>query len=319
MKQSVHTVDRRSFLKSSAPILAALGIPPVIGAQVGAPGPVIGSGSGQWQSDPRFQMTKSADRTGCCGTTNVHNVRDFGAVGDGATSDTAAIQAAIVFGAAHGSTIFFPPGTYLLTAALVLPSYAALRGAGRGLSILKLAAGVQTDLLVNEDAVNGNHHIAILELELDGNKQHNPRKAGNAAPPYQGIYAQAGILWSKVTHSQIADCFIHDCAWNGIVMSGSTDNTIQSCESNNNGNVRVGATGWGQFEAFGILLWETRGGGNARNRILACTTNFNEKHGIQILGPSHRDNLIVGCIAHANNGYVWTCAQERSGFWEELP
>jgi hypothetical protein len=47
---------------------------------------------------------------------DVVSVKDFGAVGNGAADDTAAIQAAItaVF-AAGGGTLYFPPGTYLVT------------------------------------------------------------------------------------------------------------------------------------------------------------------------------------------------------------
>ena len=37
------------------------------------------------------------------------NIRDFGAVGDGATKDTAAIQKALN----KGGTVVVPPGTFL--------------------------------------------------------------------------------------------------------------------------------------------------------------------------------------------------------------
>jgi hypothetical protein len=47
----------------------------------------------------------------------VLSVKDFGAVGDGSTDDTAAIQAAIDAGGGY-STIFFPPGTYLITSTI---------------------------------------------------------------------------------------------------------------------------------------------------------------------------------------------------------
>ena len=47
------------------------------------------------------------------------NVKDFGAVGDGVTDDTAAIQAAIDSGA---ESIFFPSGTYNITDGLDISS-----------------------------------------------------------------------------------------------------------------------------------------------------------------------------------------------------
>lgn len=46
------------------------------------------------------------------------SVKDFGAVGDGVTDDTAAIQAAIDFMAVSGGELTFPPGTYIVTAPL---------------------------------------------------------------------------------------------------------------------------------------------------------------------------------------------------------
>jgi hypothetical protein len=42
-----------------------------------------------------------------------HNVKgDYGAVGDGTTDDTTAINNAITGAAAAGGTVYFPPGTY---------------------------------------------------------------------------------------------------------------------------------------------------------------------------------------------------------------
>ena len=51
----------------------------------------------------------------------MNNVKDFGAVGDGVTMDTAAIQRAID----AGGVVNFPPGTYL-TGTLYLKSYGGL-------------------------------------------------------------------------------------------------------------------------------------------------------------------------------------------------
>ena len=43
---------------------------------------------------------------------NIFNVRDFGAVGDGKTLDTASIQAAIEKASSEGGTVYFPKGEY---------------------------------------------------------------------------------------------------------------------------------------------------------------------------------------------------------------
>lgn len=51
---------------------------------------------------------------------DVVNVKDFGAVGDGVTNDTAAIQASFV--AANGQTVYFPSGVYNLASAYAAPT-----------------------------------------------------------------------------------------------------------------------------------------------------------------------------------------------------
>lgn len=75
--------------------------------------------------------------------TSWYNVRAFGARGDGVTSDSAAIQAAInAAERAGGGTVFFPCGTYLLRSAdpriVITHSNLQLVGSG-GCSVIKLA------------------------------------------------------------------------------------------------------------------------------------------------------------------------------------
>jgi len=61
------------------------------------------------------------------------SVKDFGAVGDGTTDDTAAIQAAINTGA----SVYLPTGTYKITSTLTFPNTVSVfRGAGRESSII---------------------------------------------------------------------------------------------------------------------------------------------------------------------------------------
>jgi polygalacturonase len=64
-----------------------------------------------------------------CGTLNV---RDFGAVGDGTTDDTAALAAALdKCGRERGGIVFAPTGNYLIKGHLSVPDNVTLEGVFR--------------------------------------------------------------------------------------------------------------------------------------------------------------------------------------------
>lgn len=91
----------------------------------------------------------------------VHNVKAYGAKGDGTTDDTAAIQAAIDAAELVGGTVYFPPGTYLISSALVVDaSGIALRGAGRDTKIKQ--SSTTADAL---QAEGYSHHVENLLVE----------------------------------------------------------------------------------------------------------------------------------------------------------
>ncbi len=69
------------------------------------------------------------------------NVRDFGAVGDGVTDDTKAIQAAL--DATRNGAVFVPPGRYLISDYITIKqSGVVLRGAGPDRSVLWFPRGL---------------------------------------------------------------------------------------------------------------------------------------------------------------------------------
>ena len=71
----------------------------------------------------------------------VVSVAQFGAVGDGKTNDTAAIQAALNYVEAHGGTLNFVAGhTYIVSKSLVLNSADDFAIEGNGATI-KMANG----------------------------------------------------------------------------------------------------------------------------------------------------------------------------------
>jgi hypothetical protein len=74
------------------------------------------------------------------------SVKDFGAVGDGVTDDTAAIQAAIDAAyAANGGEVWLPAGVYKTTSAIYLKRYVTLRGPEAKISAAALYQGTSVE------------------------------------------------------------------------------------------------------------------------------------------------------------------------------
>ena len=81
------------------------------------------------------------------------SVLDFGAVGDGITDDTAAINRALYQLYCRESnpqirrSLFFPAGQYLVTESIVIPPYAMLYGEGINSSVIVMDASSPTSAL----------------------------------------------------------------------------------------------------------------------------------------------------------------------------
>lgn len=89
------------------------------------------------------------------------NIKDYGAVGDGVTNDTLAIQRAI-----NNSTgiVYIPAGTYLITG-VTLTAGKQLIGENRATSILKLGAALAGNGMINATFAND---IVVENLTIDG-------------------------------------------------------------------------------------------------------------------------------------------------------
>jgi len=91
------------------------------------------------------------------------DVRDFGAVGDGVTNDTAAIQAAI--DASSGGEVFLPSGVFL-TGTLTLRNGSWLVGTGYSINSILKANGNLTGGIITA----ANPFCGIRRIRLDGNE-----------------------------------------------------------------------------------------------------------------------------------------------------
>lgn len=89
------------------------------------------------------------------------DVRDYGAVGDGSTDDTAAFTAAHT--AAAGRPLFVPPGTYLVTSLPALVTGDRIVGVGYSSEILYAGTGTLLTLTSKQDIA-----FADLSIHLTG-------------------------------------------------------------------------------------------------------------------------------------------------------
>lgn len=127
------------------------------------------------------------------------SVKDFGATGDGITDDTTYIQSAITAAQNSIGTLFFPPGTYLVSSLTVSGSL-VLTGSGTA-SVIKQKDSSAGSMF----SVTGTgNNVVFQELTFDGNQ------AGQTTASYN----YNSIIFSTATGGTYSDAFtllVQDC------------------------------------------------------------------------------------------------------------
>ena len=101
---------------------------------------------------------------------DVVNVKDFGAVGDGVTDDTAAI----VLAASSGSRIYLPSGTYIFSNS-TMPSEFDFIGAGSGKTTILWKAASASSNMMN---LSGVVDVRFTDITIDSNRQNQTDSTG---------------------------------------------------------------------------------------------------------------------------------------------
>jgi parallel beta-helix repeat protein len=103
----------------------------------------------------------------------VVNVRDFGALGDGTTNDTVAIQSAVTVAGVSGGIVWFPPGTWIISAPVTLLSNVWLVGSpGAMIKSLTLVGGGTPPY--SAAYINGSDidNVRIINLHFEDYAEH---------------------------------------------------------------------------------------------------------------------------------------------------
>ncbi|MGW7100419.1 glycerophosphodiester phosphodiesterase family protein [Streptomyces sp. NPDC054838] len=225
------------------------------------------------------------------------NVTDRGAKGDGATNDTAALQAALN-ACPPGGIVYLPRGVYRTAAPLSIPPGVILQGSHANLAsgvsmsdpacyIQPLASFVGSAVIVLKDQASGAYSSVsseqrINDVMIDGSTL-------DASKPVDGISASG-----DVRNAVIRNVTLRKMSANGIVTSG-VDNVfpsnwrlhsvvVDSCRGSGMSLSRL--TGLTMIACQAISCW---GSGFvlsnlANSQISSCRAELNGGHGIYLTG-----------------------------------
>lgn len=162
----------------------------------------------------------------------IYDIREFGALVDGSTDDSAAIQAAIdAAELAGGGTVFFPSGTAVIGSTIIVGSNMTLAGVGWS-SVLLLADAADVDMIRNENFSNigtGDTNITIRDLKIDGNRANQ-----TAGADVHGIAFDADET-ERNTYVNLLNLWVTSCEGHGIHPKGTNYLTVQNVVSESNG------------------------------------------------------------------------------------
>lgn len=215
----------------------------------------------------------------------VVNVRDFGATGNGTTTDTTAIQAAIDFCASSGGgTVFFPRGTYQASG-LTVPSNIRILGVGEA-SVIRAIAGLGSSTTLLRNATQGsfvNENITLESITFDGN--------GVGLGGTQSRFTEL-VSMSFVTNLRVHDITVKNTSYIGLACGACRKASVSGSRFTGCGFNGTTANG-------GSALWIASASNTTPIDVVVTSSIFHDNrwHGLHF---SVANGIVNGCVFKNN-------------------
>ena len=249
------------------------------------------------------------------------NVKDFGAVGDGVTDDTAAIQAALDYaGSASssseslGASVYCPEGTYL-TGSLTIPGRIRIYGDGPYVTVFKLKAATNAS---HFNLTSTTNYFNVLEnFSMEGNKVNQTGGTSHGINFYRPT--SGGITGSG--NNRVVNVWVKNYQNHGVVTGGVCNGTtLERVYSNFNDEFGfdnfAGDIVFSNCQAFSNTLtgFNENGVGTQYSNCKAWLngsnnnpTGSNRFAGFRFraagLSNGARNIVVTGCFAQENYGH----------------
>jgi len=240
------------------------------------------------------------------------SVKEFGAVGDGATDDTVSIQAALDAVKLSGANLRIPAGTYLVNAAGLNFSFNAgsllsklrIGGDGPRATILKPTAGSAPHPIINlsATAVPTEANVAISDLSIDG---------GASANNY------VGIRLTGIADFSLERVIIENCV-TGVDILGSLIGSVNNCTINRN-STGIAINKSGTIYANAITIRDSRVNLNTAFAIDLVAGSLLRVRDCDIEGNGATGNTATGgiIVRSTSSGEFNYCLVVIDGTWLE--
>lgn len=224
------------------------------------------------------------------------SVKDFGAVGDGVTDDTAAIQAALNYAATVvqniiptkvdvvTAAVYLPSGSYRTSAALVVGEGTTFYGASQSTSIIK---PTHTGNAINMGGSSREYsQIRVCNLGVIGNRSGTLSYGLWTTTTTIGIYAE-----NCIRECAIENCFITQCS-TSVKTENSYAFEINKC-----------------YMIY-ALLYHIHSDNAVGSTISGNRLDWSEQHGIYLNGTNAGDETLTALIQGNAIQICW-----RNGIW----